>query len=272
MVTVGAIAGVIVRRGQPDHAEMERMLMAVPHRGSKFAVTTQGRAVLGIAEGRWTYLGGYGPWQCAFIGPLDNSADLSRELAFDSDNPADLVAAAFARWGSDAAGRLRGAFAGIVSDGESAWAFRDHIGGRTFFYRDDGDTWWGATEAKQVVAGANLPRRPDVAAVTRTYYRGTATDSALLGVRRLMYSSLLTVNGAGVHESRHWDPGQAILESRDIGPQEAQEELRQRLEVVIGRTLHGDDSVALSGGIDSPMVAAFAAPHHLASFGRPLSA
>jgi asparagine synthase (glutamine-hydrolysing) len=203
---------------------------------------------------------------------LDNGPELAAELGVAWENTADVVAAGFARWGQDAAKRLRGAFAGIVTDGERGWAFRDHIGGRTFFYRDDGSSWWGATEAKQVLAGANLPRRPDVAAVTRTYYRGTSTDSALLGVKRLMYGSVLTISGSGVHESLHWNPDPSILESRQIAPEQAREELRELLEVVVGRTVHGADAVALSGGIDSPMVAAFAAPAHLTASNRPLSA
>lgn len=269
---VGAIAGVLVRRGKPDPTVVQRMLETVPHRGSGVITTTMGGAAIGIVEGRWSSIGEYGPWKCVFLGPLDNGVDLARELEVMSENPADLVAAAFARWGQGAAGRLRGAFAGIVTDGATAWAFRDHIGGRTFFYRDDGSSWWGATEAKQIVAGASMTRRPDLAAVTRTYFRGTSTDSALQGVKRLMYGGLLSVEAAGARETRHWDPDASILESRDITPGEAQEELRELLRTVIGRTVHGSDSVALSGGIDSPMVAAFAAPAHLTASGRPLGA
>jgi asparagine synthase (glutamine-hydrolysing) len=271
-MNVGAVAGVIARKERPDPATVERMLATAPHRGSKTIVITLRGAVLGIAEGEWSSLGGNGPLRCALLGPLDNGPALARELAMESENPADLVAAAFARWGSDAPGRLRGAFAGIVTDGDRGWAFRDHIGGRTLFYRYDGSTWWGATEAKQVLAGADLPRRPDLAAVTRTYFRGTSTDSALRGVKRLMYGSLLSIDGAGVQESRHWNPDLSILESRDITPEQAREELRERLEVVIGRTVHGADAVALSGGIDSPMVAAFAASPHLRASNRPLGA
>jgi len=271
-MTVGAVAGVIVRKGRRDPASVERMLVAAPHRGSETLVTTVGDAVLGIAQGQWSSLGGHGPWRCVFLGPLDNGPELAAELGVTSVNTADVVAAAFARWGQGAAKRLRGAFAGIVTDGERGWAFRDHIGGRTFFYRDDGTSWWGATEAKQVLAGADLPRRPDLAAVTRTYYRGTSTDSALLGVKRLMYGSVVTIDGSGTHESLHWNPDPSILESNDIGPEEARRELFDLLDVVVGRTVHGADAVALSGGIDSPMVATFAAPAHLKASNRPLSA
>ena len=271
-MNVGAIAGVIARNGAPNPAIVERMLAAAPHRGSKTIVTTLGGAVLGISEGQWSSLGGDGPWRCAFLGPLDNGPDLARTLGMESKNPAELVAAAFARWGSDAAARLRGAFAGIVTDGKKGWGFRDHIGGRTLFYRYDGSTWWGATEAKQVLAGADLPRRPDLAAVTRTYFRGTSPDSALGGVKRLMYGSLLTVDGAGAQESLHWTPDPSILESREVTPEQAREELWELLEVVVGRTVHGADAVALSGGIDSPMVAAYAAFPHLRASNRPLGA
>lgn len=271
-MSVGAVAAVVGRKEQPDPTAVERMLAVVPHRGSATTTTTVSGAVLAIVKGRWSSLGGHGPWRCAFLGPLDNGPDLARELGMEKGSPADLVAAAFARWGGEAASRLRGAFAGFVTDGTRGWAFRDHIGGRPLFYRDDGHSWWVATEAKQIIAGANLTRRPDLAAVTRTYFRGTSADSALLGVKRLMYGSLLTLDGAGLRASSHWEPDPSILESRDINPEQAQDELRDLLEDVVGRTVHGADAVALSGGIDSPMVAAFAAPAHLASSGIPLGA
>ncbi len=271
-MTVGAIAGTVAHRGLPDPAVVERMLTAAPHRGNAVVTSTIGRTILGIVEGQWSSLGTDGPWVCALLGPLDNIDDLARELGVSSENSASVVAAAFGRWGDGAAVRLRGAVAGIVTDGERGWAFRDHIGGRTFFYRDDGDFWCGATEAKQVVAGAGLTRRPNVEAVTRTYFRGTSPDSALQGVKRLMYGSLLNVGGGAVRESRFWDPDPALLESRSITLEEAREQLRGLLESVAGRTVHGADAVALSGGIDSPMVAAFAAPAHLSRFGQPLGA
>lgn len=271
-MNVGGIAAVIARDGSPDPGALDRMLGSIPHRGVKTATATQGGAILGIVEGRWASLGGYGGLRCAFLGPLDNKRDLARDLRLELQKPADLVAAAFSRWGDGAAARLRGAFAGIVTDGSHAWAFRDHIGGRTFFYRDDGRSWWGATEAKQVVAGAELRRQPDIDAITVIYYRGTSPDAALLGVKRLLYGSLLTVDGSGSHESLHWNPDASILEARsDITSEEALDESRELLERAIRRTVHGSDSIALSGGIDSPTVAAFAAPAHKELSGRPLA-
>lgn len=272
-MNVGGVAALIARDGSPDPGAMRRMLAAIPHRGATTATATHGDAILGIVEGRWSSLGGFGDLRCAFLGPLDNKSDLGRDLGLDLEEPADLVAAAFSRWGIGAAARLRGAFAGVVTDGSAGWAFRDHIGGRTLFYRDDGRSWWGATEAKQVIAGAGLRRQPDIDAITRTYYRGTSSDSALLGAKRLLYGSVLTVNGSGSRESLHWDPDESILESRSgIEPEEAREELKELFTMVIGRTVHGSDSVALSGGIDSPTVAAFAAPANRRLSGRPLAA
>lgn len=273
-VAVGAIAGILGRDGPADPGALSAMLTEVPHRGERIETLSHGQVVLGIVngEGGFASLGGQDEFRCAFLGPLDNGAELSSELGMEEGNPADIVAAAFSKWGGRAAERIRGAFAGIVSNGNAAWAFRDHIGGRTFFYRDDGANWWGATEAKQILAGAGIQRRPNLDALTLTYYRGVSPDSALEGVRRLMYGSLITVDRAGSRPSLHWDPESALLETEPCTVGEARERMSEIFDTVIGRSVHGADAIALSGGIDSPVVAAFAAPRHLELAGSPISA
>jgi hypothetical protein len=262
---VGAIAGVVSRQGKADPEAVIRMLEAAPHRGSVIHTLESGNAVLGVVgDGQHSVssLGAHGRWACALLGPLDNVTELASELGLDhqpADQPVGLavdervdervgqpagrpngqtvgqadaarvVAVAFARWGAQTPARLRGAFAGIVTDGERAWSFRDHIGGRTFFFRDDGHTWWGASEAKQVVAGAKLRREPDLDALATTYFRGVSTDSALKGVSRLRYGSVQTVGPHGSTEELHWNPGPEMLETAKLSLDEAVDELATRL-------------------------------------------
>ncbi|NED95070.1 hypothetical protein G1H11_07060 [Phytoactinopolyspora alkaliphila] len=279
-MAVGAIAGVVSRENRPDPGAVIRMLKAVPHRGSVVQTLESGNAivaVVGDGERSVSSLGSHGRWACALLGPLDNVADLAADLRLEGepagqDESARVVAAAFARWGAGAPARLRGAFAGIVSDGDRAWSFRDHIGGRTFFFRDDGRTWWGASEAKQVVAGAGLIRQPDLDAISTTYFRGVSEASALKGVSRLRYGSVQTVGPHGSTEDLHWNPGPEMLETSKLSLDDAVEELVEVMRRAVERTVYGAEAVALSGGIDSPAVAAFAAPRHLSLGGAPLQA
>jgi asparagine synthase (glutamine-hydrolysing) len=273
-MTVGAIAGIMSRDEAPRATTVETMLRAAPHRGHDVSTEALGRSIVGITAGSagLAHLGRYEGWACALLGPLDNVSELAADLGLDADNPAAVVAAAFDRWQVDTVSRLRGSFAGMVTDGDRLWTFRDHIGGRPLFYRDDGRTWWGATEAKQVVAGAGIPRRPNIDAITRTYYRGVTEESALDGVQRLMYGSVLAVDRSGSRSSRHWDPPASLLESAPLTLEDAREQLVVVLETAISRSVHGADVIALSGGIDSPVVAAFSAPRHLQLSGRPIGA
>ncbi|NED99649.1 asparagine synthase-related protein [Phytoactinopolyspora halotolerans] len=279
-MAVGAIAGAISRQVKLDPGVVVRMLDEVPHRGTVVQTLERGNAALGVVgDGIHSVssLGVHGRMSCALLGPLDNVAELGRELGLHGEplgqqDAARVVAAAFVRWGAAAAGKLRGAFACIVTDGERAWSFRDHIGGRPFFFRDDGHTWWGASEAKQVVAGAGLDRRPDLDAIATTYFRGVSSDAALKGVSRLRYGSIQTVGPHGSTEDLHWNPGPEMLETARLSVDDAVDELTEVMRRAVERTVHGADAVALSGGIDSPAVAAFAAPRHQELAGIPLHA
>jgi len=111
--------------------------------------------MLAMAEGRLDEEAGQGA-------PEHQLAAHGRPVA--GGTPADVVEAAFRVWGEQAPGRLRGQFAAAVTDGERIWAFRDQVGFRALFYRNDDAGLHLGSEAKQVLAGAGLPREPDVAA------------------------------------------------------------------------------------------------------------
>ena len=112
---------------------------------------------------------------------LDNAADLRRTLKgihADSlpDKPVDLVALAFKRFGVNAPSLMRGAFSGIVTDGQKIWCFRDHLGLRPLFYRDESKAFFVATEPKQIIAGARLSREPDMEALEQIFYGRTPAN------------------------------------------------------------------------------------------------
>jgi asparagine synthase (glutamine-hydrolysing) len=283
---VGAIAVFLPVHGpaQPDVARA--MAAAAPHRGAHIAALAHGRcaiacinpddepdAVIGTADGL----------AVAFVGSLDNAADLARGLDRDGLAPitdphlatslAALLAAGFRAYGEDLPAQLRGVFAGAISDGERVFCFRDHIGYRPFFYRHDGRGFHGATEAKQVVAGAGIAREPDVEVADRIFYRDLSdeTPAALKGVLRLPKATGLATDGSDVRLRRYWHP-EALLETGRFSHDELQDRFDALMDQAATRCLTGRDAISLSGGIDSPAVLAFAAPRHLERFGRPLPA
>lgn len=230
-------------------------------------------AVADEPEARDTWLASSDGRAAVFSGTLDNAAELARELGVDAGNPASLTLAAFHAWGEDAPARFRGMFAGAVSDGNRATLYRDQFGLRTLFYRNGRNTLVAATEAKQVAAGAGIARVPDEEALAHVFYnRPLNGTTALRGVSRFPRASVGTVErGRGVAPRRYWNPAR-LLETARLDADEAVEALDAVLRVAVERCVTGADAVALSGGLDSPAVAALAAPAHQARGGGRLRA
>ena len=279
---MGSIAAILARTMPLDIAPVRQMLAAAPHRGSDFAVNVHGKCLLGASNTSDfvdSTISSGGEFVAVFSGKLDNATDLAKALK-DAGHPpsstasADVVASAFKAYGLEAPNRMRGVFAGIVTDGRQMWCFRDHLGLKPLVYRDDPRGFFVAMEPKQIVAGAGLRREPNLEAVNHTLFGRTTDDipCALQGVSRLAQARVLAVkNGGAFTQHTYWHP-EKLLETARFSPAEVAERFSALFEQAAARSLTGQDVVSLSGGIDSPAVAAFAAPEHLKLTGQPLSA
>lgn len=277
---MGSVAGHLSGdAADPDRVAL--MLRAAPHRGDHVRVVEHGCAAVGVSmdEGRADAVAEVvSGMAVAFVGSLDNQAALAAELELPEALLSraaipTILANLYRRHGADMPHRLRGVFAGLITDGVKMFGFRDHVGYRPLFYRNDESGFFAASEAKQVVVGAGIPREPDVDAVTRILYRNATDDtpSALRGVWRLPKSSSITARDGTLAIHRFWEP-ERLLETGRY----SEDEIAARFDALFGqaveRTLTGSDVLSLSGGIDSPAIAAYAAPAHRRRFGRPLHA
>lgn len=252
----------------PDDARARAALSAAPWRGGCTEVSVCGQVVLGVTTGPLpaAHLAGADGWAAAVVGCVDDTPP--------GEDPAAFVLAAFRRSGPAAPARLRGAYAAVVTDGTTQWAFRDHVGFEPLYWATAPDgTEVFASEPKQALAGAGRPREPDPEGV-RQILTGVVEEhrTALAGVSRAPAGSLVTVApGRAPTVSRYWDP-RDLVESSRIGVDEAVEALLPLLDQAVRRTVTGADALLLSGGIDSPTIAALAAAPHRARSGRPLVA
>jgi len=278
---MSAIAAVL-NRGEPAEVKSVRaMLAAAPHRGTDIEVLSHGRCVLGICNQKeWpeSALASEAGVAVAFTGTIDNCDSLVEELERRGlpntpPIPVQLLLAGFRVFGEEFPNRLRGTFAAILTDGARLWAFRDHVGFRTLFFREDARGCYLATEAKQIVAGAGIPREPDYDVLKRIFYKDydDSTPSALKGVRRLPKAMLLAAGDNGIVLRRYWQP-EALLESARLSEEDVRGRFAELMTQAVARTLTGQDVLSLSGGIDSPAIAAFAAPEYLKLTGNPLPA
>jgi asparagine synthase (glutamine-hydrolysing) len=278
---VGSLAAVIARDGRADPSTVRRMLAASPHRGTEADVGALRRACIGINNlpgdtDAWiTERDGF---LAAVVGRVDNLADLAKRLhEHDSRagaSPADVALSVFRELGEAAPTAFRGAFSAVVTDGERMWCFRDHLAFGALLYRQETRALYVATEAKQVVAGAGVPREPDLDTVERWFYGDVdqgETPCALKGVMRPARATILVSDGHQAWRRRYWDPD-SFFETGRYSAYEVQERFDELFTQAVERTVTGNDVVSLSGGIDSPAVAAYAAAKHLEMSGRPLGA
>jgi asparagine synthase (glutamine-hydrolysing) len=260
----------------------EKMLAAAPHRGTNLHVTSFGSCALGISNESETIDGTISKTDRlvgAFVGNLDNAAELRTRLlelgcALPSCKPADLLVAAFEVFGPDAPKYFRGAFSGVVTNGTELWCFRDHLGLQTLFFRDEPKAFFVATEAKQIIAGTGILKEPNTEVLELLFYARLThqTPSALMGIERLQKTTVLAVSPTGVPKPhQYWDPTK-LLETATLSAAEVGEAFSNVFCKAISRMLTGRDAIALSGGIDSPAVAAYAAPLHRELTGHAIGA
>jgi asparagine synthase (glutamine-hydrolysing) len=258
------------------------MLAAAPHRGADLSRRICGAAVLGVSNQPGTidsHISTGGQFSAVLSGRLYNAQELAgvaRAAGFPpcSMNPADIVVSLFQAFGSDAPNRMRGEFGAVVTDGHQMWCMRDHLGLRPLFYADGPRGFFAATEVKQVVAGAELMREPNFEVLEQIFFGRMSDDmpSALKGVERLPKASRLSVAPGKVGASEvYWHP-ERLLETAKLTLPEVEHEFARVFDQAVGRCLAADDVVSLSGGIDSPAVAGFAAPRYRELTGRPLPA
>lgn len=266
---MGAISILLSRAGPPDPQAALRMSAAAPHRGGQRTVEVLGNVAVAVTnDPEWVTatLARRNGRLAVFAGALDNDADLRTELRRQGapepadETPAAALLAAFDRWGEEAVSRLRGSFAGAVTDGRTVRCFRDHFGTRPLFYHDAPGAFYAATEVKQVLAGAPITREADLEHLHGVLFGGLSHSTAYRGVERIpkWVIAAATVGDTGLASRRYWDPASKI-ETADLGPEGAVEGTVAALDRAVRRVLTGRDAILLSGGLDSPALAAFAA-------------
>jgi asparagine synthase (glutamine-hydrolysing) len=213
-----------------------------------------------------------------FCGTLDNLEEVERRLSgtegvHAASATAQTVLRAWREFGEATPTFLRGAYSVAVTDGRRLWYFRDHLGLGNLYRRQQGSCHWVASEPKQIVAGMGLRREPDFDVLEAMFYgaEDDATGTAIAGVDRVPKSVLTQTDGLAAQSRRYWEPGR-LLETGRFGPLELRERFDTLMTRAIARVLRGDEVLALSGGIDSPTIAAFAAEMYRQQFGRPLIA
>jgi asparagine synthase (glutamine-hydrolysing) len=188
---------------------------------------------------------------------------LSPRWRFRSRSDTETILAAYDRWGTDCLTHLRGMFAFALWDGERLFAARDRFGIKPFYYAIIDGVFYFASEIK-----ALLPILPEIAtdpealAEYLTFQYTIGDRSLFKHVHVLLPGHALLVQNGSVHVFRYWDVCYEI--DSDHTEKWFTTKVRELLHDSVVMHLRSDVPVGayLSGGIDSSLLAALAAPAH----------
>ncbi|MFL5539236.1 MAG: asparagine synthase (glutamine-hydrolyzing), partial [Longimicrobiaceae bacterium] len=276
------IAGILFRRpggggGARDEARLRAAMERLRHRGPDDAGRCAAGGVL-LGHRRLSILdlssAGHQPMaspdgrlSLTFNGEIYNYLELRAELAaggraFHTGTDTEVLLAAYQAWGPPCLYRLRGMFAFALWDHAAGRLFlaRDRLGEKPLYWWRDGERFAFASELRALLE--LLPARPALlpdAVDQFLHYQYVLEPATLLeGVHRLPAGHLLEL-GADRWEADP-EPWWAVerIPPLDGDPVAL---LGEAVEEAVALTLRSDApvGVALSGGVDSGLIAAIAA-------------
>lgn len=200
-----------------------------------------------------------------FDGRIDNRRDLEKALgdADPSISDARLILQAYRRWGQSCFEKLLGPFCVLIWDSDSGdlLAARDPMGDRTLFYSTVPGGVAIASEEHALLAHPAVSSDLDEETLARYFAIEAPRAGATFfkAIRELPAGSLLLASGGQVTIRPFWTPEtpEPIRYSRD-------EEYAEHLASVLGDAVEArlrsttQVGISLSGGMDSPSVAALA--------------
>lgn len=277
---MSALAAVVGPRGAPAGRQCERVLHGTrigadpPAGRERSAVWLGDGAALGCRREPWQAAGGLGgPTLVAERGSVIVAADaalyyraeLRRAIAergaeTSSDDPAELIAAAYDALGDGFVAALEGDFAFVLWDDarRRLIAARDLGGRRPLYYAALGDTLVVASSVAGVLAHPRCAGALNLESLAETAAGliGATAESCYRGVHRIDAAHALDhTAGGAVRVARHWEmPTFERPDARSFD--DAASELRERLERAVGERLApgGPTAVFMSGGWDSPPI------------------
>jgi asparagine synthase (glutamine-hydrolysing) len=186
--------------------------------------------------------------------------ELSADWTFRTRSDAEVVLAAYARWGSACVTRFNGMFAFFVWDAreEKGFAARDLLGVKPFVFARRGEMFVFASEAKAVLAAMDGGPRARSEALLEylvaPFFSGVETPM-FEGLEYLAPGHALDLDREGVRVAR-WARYELADRDETVSPAE----LRDAFERAVRRALVADAPVGvfLSGGLDSTAIAAAA--------------
>jgi asparagine synthase (glutamine-hydrolysing) len=280
---MSGIAGQIQLNGKPVTSEsILRMLATLKRRGpdrqslycdgnAGFAQALLATTPEAVAECQpWVHPGS----GCVVVtdSRLDERRQLLRELGItrpaDEVGDGELLHAAWQRWGTHCANRLRGDFAFLIWNPrqQTLYCARDPMGVRPFvFHFAAGQRFVFGSSAEAVLEQGEVPTQLDEGRIADALFEETEgidlTSTFYSAVQKLPPASWLLIRGgATIDQQRYWRPVGDRPAGLPKSTAEWVEAQREQLDRAVRRRLRSHRPVGsmLSGGLDSSSVVALA--------------
>nr|WP_137677819.1 asparagine synthase-related protein [Parerythrobacter lutipelagi] len=197
---------------------------------------------------------------------LDERSALAHKLNLpDSANNAELLAAAFFRWGSELCSELLGDYALIAIDRKSGsiHAFRDHIGARPLFYAVSGGIFLFSSDIAGLVTTLGISTLSEEVLASEIVggRRTDATRTFYQQIRRLPAGHRLEVRNGEAKLSHWWQPFSSPAASSS-SIEALLDEGRDLLDRAVADRVGTDERIGIhvTGGLDSSSILALGMP------------
>lgn len=268
----------------PDTARplLQQMVAAIAHRGpdeqgifvgDRVGLGHARLSIVGLGDGQQPMTHANGRFTIVFNGEIFNYVELRDALkaqghVFRTGSDTEVILHLYERMGPDCLSRLNGDFAFAIWDAQEQRLMiaRDRMGVRPLFHTTVGGTLYFASEVKALLRVPGVKARMDLLALDEifTLWAPIAPRTAFRDIFELEPAHSLTADRNGVTIRPYWtlQYPDADAPAQHTDARAAAEELRSLLTDATRIRMRADVPVGsyLSGGLDSSVVSALAAP------------
>lgn len=201
---------------------------------------------------------------------IDNRSELINLLNITKSNEvvtdSQLILMSYIKWGVDCTKYLIGDFAFVIYDFNKNKIFsaRDHLGGRTLYYKFINNTFIFSTTIDPIIEEEELNDRwiTDFLSAPSVMNQSEGVETVYKDIYQIPAATALIIDNNSITKNKYWD---ITKSNKTLKLNSDEEYVSQFIDIFYNAVksklrTNGEVAIKLSGGLDSSSVAATAAP------------